>query len=67
MKMLKPIRKAWGGFANGKLDWVFPAPAYAHEDFGPAAIFRTKAEAMRHYEDVRRIEIYPARTKEPTP
>ncbi|KKL63498.1 hypothetical protein LCGC14_2174540, partial [marine sediment metagenome] len=35
--MPKPIRKAWGGFANGKLDWVFPAPAYAHEDFGPAA------------------------------
>ena len=65
--MPKPIRKAWGGFTNGKLDWAYPLPENSETDFGPAAIYRTKSEAMRHYEDVRRVEIYLVEAKEPTP
>ena len=53
----KVVRKAWGGFLDGRLDWTYPLPEHAETDWGPAAVFKTKAEALRRYEDVRRVEI----------
>ena len=52
----KVVRKAWGGFLHGDLDWTLPFPPLAAK-YGPAAIFKTRAEARRRYEDVRRVEI----------
>ena len=55
--MAKIIRKAWGGFLDGHLDWALPRHEDSFTDFGPIAAYKSKAEALRHYEDVRPIEI----------
>lgn len=46
--------KAWGGFVGGKLDWRWPTDS---EEYGGAAVYKIKADARKHYEDVRRIVI----------
>ena len=50
------LKKAlWGGFCNGRLDSWLDRDAYGF--CVRFAIFKTRAEAAKQYEDVRRIEI----------
>lgn len=51
------LKTLWGGFTDGNLDFALPRDEDAATDYGPAALYKTKAEAQRHYEDVRRVEI----------
>lgn len=51
MKKRVKIIKMWGGFLDGKLnDWF--------TDARQPAIWRTRKEACKRYNDVRRIEIH---------
>ena len=46
------IIKVWGGFLSGRLDdWSIGAAKQL-------AIWRSRKEAQKRYQDVRRIEIY---------
>jgi hypothetical protein len=53
-KLSKPVL-AWGGFHADKLDVVIES-GYDHA-YTLLAVFRTRADAKRHFQDVRRIEI----------
>ena len=49
------LAKAWGGFSDGKLYWE-PGVSDGDRD-ALFAIYRTKREAKKNYEDVRRVYI----------
>ena len=52
--------KLWGGFVNGKLFkqkvHEFPSPGLMFEQWCPA-IFYTRKEAQKRFEDVRRVTV----------
>jgi len=52
MPKIKPV-KAWGGFCDGKLN---VALSY-HPGEVTFAVYETRREARKHYEDVRPVEI----------
>lgn len=47
---------AWGGFTDGKLDWYVADAAFAWAARLPA-IYKTRAEARKNYQDYRRVKI----------
>jgi hypothetical protein len=50
--MARKTRLAWGGFCGGKLEsWC------AIDTSDQLAVFKTRKEGRRRFEDVRRIEI----------
>ncbi len=51
---------AWGGFVGGKLDWNANDTGFGGFGVGLVsmpALFKTRKEARREYQDVRRVEI----------
>jgi hypothetical protein len=56
--MRQTMVKAWAGFSEGKLHFVYPVDEqYADGGTIVPAIFRTREAACLRYEDVRRVEI----------
>lgn len=50
--------KAWCGFYADKPAWLYPSTdELAEIEFGTLAVYKRRSDALRHYEDVRRVEI----------
>ena len=65
MKKAKPILM-WGGFVDDKLDVRVTSVGFGGweslETHWAPAVFKSRAEARRQYQDVRRVEIREVRT-----
>lgn len=54
-KRAKKVVKAWGGYTDGKLDWRLEYASGG--SIALLATYKTRREAKKQYEDVRRLTI----------
>lgn len=65
-------QKWWGGFVNGRLDSIQADAGwggFGHGDLsGMPAVFKSRADARRKYQDVREVDIgIVAKSSQPNP